>query len=246
MTKHDNSQSYQNTVFSFSFSWIRCPNPLKHQLKIIFLHHFYFGFDRLETWIILIYHSPYRILLKAGKSQNPLCWIRCTSQPLDAEIESAVVEDDAYLVLGVRGRARYAQAYVPKRRCTIVFHVCFSAGCCTGILRCIAGGVPLGMGCARMPYFTSKKLKTRYKESLMSSTKPASCVELAVLDSEIMACLPSPFRRQQGGAPPHVMRSWDRGGTAAPRRGSSGCVGCCDMRKSLARPLTSFRKATIE
>jgi hypothetical protein len=24
-------------------------------------------------------------------------------------------------------------------------------------LRCIAGGVPLGMGCARMPHFTSKK-----------------------------------------------------------------------------------------
>ena len=26
-------------------------------------------------------------------------------------------------------------------------------------LRCIAGGVPLGMGCARMPHFTSKKKK---------------------------------------------------------------------------------------
>ena len=28
----------------------------------------------------------------------------------------AVIEDDAVLVLGVRGRARYAQAHVPKRR----------------------------------------------------------------------------------------------------------------------------------
>ena len=29
--------------------------------------------------------------------------------------ETVVVEDDAVLVLGIRGRARYAQAHVPKR-----------------------------------------------------------------------------------------------------------------------------------
>ena len=38
----------------------------------------------------------------------------------DEEVEGVVVEDDAkiyaVLVLGVRGRARYAQAHVPKRR----------------------------------------------------------------------------------------------------------------------------------
>ena len=34
----------------------------------------------------------------------------------DGKIEGAVVEDDAVLVLGIRGRARYAQAHVPKRR----------------------------------------------------------------------------------------------------------------------------------
>ena len=30
--------------------------------------------------------------------------------------EDVFVEDDAVLVLGIRGRARYAQAHVPKRR----------------------------------------------------------------------------------------------------------------------------------
>ena len=34
----------------------------------------------------------------------------------DGEVEGVVVEDDAVLVLGIRGRARYAQAHVPKRR----------------------------------------------------------------------------------------------------------------------------------
>ena len=33
----------------------------------------------------------------------------------DGEVESVVMEDDAVLVLGVRGRARYAQTHVPKR-----------------------------------------------------------------------------------------------------------------------------------
>jgi len=33
----------------------------------------------------------------------------------DGEVEVVVVEDDAVLVLGIRGRARYAQAHVSKR-----------------------------------------------------------------------------------------------------------------------------------
>ena len=46
---------------------------------------------------------------------------------------------------------------------------------------------------------------------------------LAVLDSDIMACLPKSFRRRQG-APPHVARSRDRGGAAATRREVEGVV----------------------
>ena len=34
----------------------------------------------------------------------------------DGEVEGVVKEDDTVLVLGIRGRARYAQAHVPKRR----------------------------------------------------------------------------------------------------------------------------------
>ncbi len=34
----------------------------------------------------------------------------------DGEVEGVVVEDDAVLVLGIRGRACYAQAHVPTRR----------------------------------------------------------------------------------------------------------------------------------
>ena len=34
----------------------------------------------------------------------------------DGEVEGVVMEDDVLLVLGIRGRARYAQAHVPKRR----------------------------------------------------------------------------------------------------------------------------------
>ena len=52
----------------------------------------------------------------------------------DGEVEGVVVEDDAVLVLGVRGRARYAQAHVnfmsQKDEATIVFHEYLRAGCC--------------------------------------------------------------------------------------------------------------------
>ena len=34
----------------------------------------------------------------------------------DREVEGVVVEDDAVLVQSIRGRARYAQSHVPKRR----------------------------------------------------------------------------------------------------------------------------------
>jgi len=44
----------------------------------------------------------------------------------DGEVEGVVVEDDAVLVLGVRGRKRMSQ----NDEATIVFHECFRAGCC--------------------------------------------------------------------------------------------------------------------
>ena len=33
----------------------------------------------------------------------------------DREVEGVVVEDDAVLVLSIRGRARYAQVHVPQQ-----------------------------------------------------------------------------------------------------------------------------------
>ena len=47
------------------------------------------------------------------------CWGRdgaASATHHDGEVESIVMEDDAVLVLGVRGRARYAQVHVPKRQ----------------------------------------------------------------------------------------------------------------------------------
>ena len=35
----------------------------------------------------------------------------------DWEVEGVVLEDDEVLVVGICGRARYAQAHVPERRC---------------------------------------------------------------------------------------------------------------------------------
>ena len=49
----------------------------------------------------------------------------------DGEVEGVVMEDDAVLVLGIRGRARYAQAHESQNdEATIVFHVCRRTGCC--------------------------------------------------------------------------------------------------------------------
>ena len=48
----------------------------------------------------------------------------------DGEVEGVVVEDNAVLVLGIRGRARYSQAHMSQNdEATIVFHECFRAGC---------------------------------------------------------------------------------------------------------------------
>ena len=46
----------------------------------------------------------------------PPCAAHCCGRVGDAAPRRGiVVEDDAVLVLGIRGRARYAQAHVPKR-----------------------------------------------------------------------------------------------------------------------------------
>ena len=34
----------------------------------------------------------------------------------DGEVKDVVAKKDAVLILGIRGRARYAQAHIPKRR----------------------------------------------------------------------------------------------------------------------------------
>jgi len=39
-------------------------------------------------------------------------------------------EVDAFLLLGIRGRARYAQAHVQNTEATVVFHMYFRAGRC--------------------------------------------------------------------------------------------------------------------
>jgi len=45
------------------------------------------------------------------------------------EGEGVVVEDDAVMVLGVRGRACYAQAHDQNDEATIVFYEYLRAGC---------------------------------------------------------------------------------------------------------------------
>ena len=62
-----------------------------------------------------------RVWRIVGVGMGPLCH--------DGEVEGVVVEDDAVLVLGIRGRAmlkRMSQNDVAP----IVFHECFRAGCC--------------------------------------------------------------------------------------------------------------------
>jgi len=65
----------------YSSFLIRCPAHQITYWKIFFLHHFLFRIRPFcEKWIILIYNSSYENFLEAGNSQNPLCWIRTTSQ----------------------------------------------------------------------------------------------------------------------------------------------------------------------
>ena len=60
---------------------IRCPAHQITYQKTHFLHHFLYWIRPFcEKWIILIYHSSYGNFLEAGNWQNPLCWIRTTSQ----------------------------------------------------------------------------------------------------------------------------------------------------------------------
>ena len=48
--------------------------------KIICLHHFLYLTRPFLEWIILVYHSPVRFFLKAGKSQTTVFWVRPSSQ----------------------------------------------------------------------------------------------------------------------------------------------------------------------
>ena len=81
MTNHNNSQLNKNTIFPYSSSFDPVSSPSNHLQKKHFLHHFLFRIRPFcEKWIILIYNSSYENFLEAGNSQNPLCWIRTTSQ----------------------------------------------------------------------------------------------------------------------------------------------------------------------
>ncbi len=81
MTNHNSSQSNKNTIFPYSFSFHLVSGPTKHLLNITFFASFLFRIRPFcEKWIILIYHSSCGKFLEAVNSQNPLCWIRCTSQ----------------------------------------------------------------------------------------------------------------------------------------------------------------------
>jgi hypothetical protein len=48
MTNHDHFANIINTIYSYTFSYIRCPSQSNHVMKIIIFHNFYFGFDRFE------------------------------------------------------------------------------------------------------------------------------------------------------------------------------------------------------
>ena len=84
--------------------------------------------------------------------------------------------------------------------------------------------------CAEGLIFTSKKLKTRYKESLLLSITPAGCVGLAVLDSGIMA---------RG-----LRLSSTRGGDESRRQPPATTVGRAGKQQSevLARKVRQFIK----
>ena len=71
----------KNTIFPYSSSFDPVSSPSNHLLKNHFFTSFLFRIRPFcEKWIILIYHSSYGNFLEAGNWQNPLCWIRTTSQ----------------------------------------------------------------------------------------------------------------------------------------------------------------------
>jgi len=53
---------------------------------------------------------------RQGWSRAAHSWGRDGAAVSRRGVEGVVVEGDAVLVLGIRGRTRYAQAHVPKRR----------------------------------------------------------------------------------------------------------------------------------
>ena len=73
---HD--QYCDNTVlFFFSFNvWTHKTPTKNHVFCILFIS----DLTVSRKMIILIFHSSYGKFLEAVNSQNPLCWIRCTSQ----------------------------------------------------------------------------------------------------------------------------------------------------------------------
>ena len=81
MTNPDNFEYNITTIFPYFFSFYPVSGPTKHQLKITFFASFFISNSTVrEKWINLTYHSSYGKFLEAVNSQNPLCWIRCTSQ----------------------------------------------------------------------------------------------------------------------------------------------------------------------
>ena len=82
MTNHNNSQSNKKTISPYTFSFH--PGVRTHETHTenhVFCILFLFRIRPFrEKWIILIYHLSYGKFLEAVNSQNPLCWIRCTSQ----------------------------------------------------------------------------------------------------------------------------------------------------------------------
>ena len=79
ITNSNNSKKHE---FSLLFLFRSGVHPMKSPTQNLFFYIiFYFEFDCFEKkWIILINHSPFGNFLEAGNSQNPLCWIRTTSQ----------------------------------------------------------------------------------------------------------------------------------------------------------------------
>ena len=100
MPKHDYFLLNKKTIFPYSSSFDPVSSPSNHLLKKHFFTSFLFRIRPFcEKWIILIYHSSYGNFLEAGNWQNPLCWIRTTSQV--ATIEGPIAPK-ADITMGVK------------------------------------------------------------------------------------------------------------------------------------------------